>query len=156
MSGDRRRDEVEKWAELVWRLALVRTADRHDAEDVFQEVFLRYFRHEGELTDDGHRRAWLIRCTGNRAKSLHASPWRKRALPLETAEGVGVRDEYREAYAAVLALPEKLRVTAHLHYCEGYSVKETAQLLGCPEGTVKSRLSRARELLRLELSEEEA
>lgn len=67
-----------------------------------------------------------------------------------------MRDEYREAYAAVLALPEKLRVTAHLHYCEGYSVKETAQLLGCPEGTVKSRLSRARELLRLELSEEEA
>lgn len=155
MTREERGHEVERWADLVWRLALVRTADIHDAEDVFQEVFLRYFRHEDEFADDGHRRAWLIRCTVNRVKSLHASPWRRRTLPLETAESVGVRDEYRQAYAAVLALPEKQRVAAHLHYCEGYSVQETAELLGCPEGTVKSRLARARELLRLELGKEE-
>ena len=78
------------------------------------------------------------------------------ASPLEDETDSSDAPEQAAAATPVDALPEKLRVAAHLHYCEGYSVKETAQLLGCPEGTVKSRLSRARELLRLELSEEEA
>lgn len=51
---------------MVWQLALAPTADIHDAQDVFQEVFLRYFRHTHRLADDKHRKAWLIRCTINR------------------------------------------------------------------------------------------
>lgn len=47
-------------------VALARTADIHDAQGVFQEVFLRYFRHTHRLADDEHRKAWLIRCTINR------------------------------------------------------------------------------------------
>lgn len=146
--------EVERWGDMVWRLALVRTANVSDAEDVFQEVFLRYFRHEGRFDSDEHRKAWLIRCTVNRAKSLHASSWRRRTVPLETAAQIGVEDEYREVYSAVLALPAKYRTVIHLFYFEGLTTAEIAGHLGVAEGTVRSQLFRGRALLREALKEE--
>lgn len=154
MTREERESEVRRWADMVWRLALARCACVEDAEDVFQEVFLRYFKGDRVFESDEHRKAWLIRCTLNRAKSLHGLAHRRRELPLECAASVGVPDEYREVYAAVLALPEKLRCVVHLHYYEGYAVGELASILGCAEGTVKSRLFRARALLRETLGEE--
>lgn len=154
MDEQARTEAVEHWGDLVWRLALARTANVCDAEDVFQEVFLRYFRHEDRFDSDEHRKTWLIRCTVNRAKSLLASPWRNRTVPLDIAAQVGVEDEYREVYGAVLSLPAKYRAVIHLFYFEGLSVAELAAALGCAEGTVKSRLSRGRVLLREALKEE--
>lgn len=155
LTQQQRTQVVERWGDMVYRLALARTANVPDAEDVFQEVFLRYFRHEDRFANDEHRKAWLIRCTVNRCNSLLSSPWRKRIVPLETAEEVGVEDDYREIYAAVLSLPAKYRSVIHLHYFEGLSVAEMAQTLNVPEGTVKSQLSRGRALLREILQEVE-
>ena len=155
LTQEQRTQVVERWGDMVWRLALARTASVPDAEDVFQEVFLRYFRHEDRFQSDEHRKAWLIRCTVNRAKSVFASPWRRRTVPLETAEEVGVEDDYREVYSAVLSLPEKYRAVIHLHYFEGLSVAEMAAALDSTEGTVKSQLSRGRALLRDMLKEVE-
>ena len=155
LTEDQRTQTVERWGDMVYRLALARTASVPDAEDVFQEVFLRYFRHEDRFQTDEHRKAWFIRCTVNRCKSLLSSPWRKRTVPLETAAEVGVEDDYREVYAAVLSLPAKYRAPIHLYYFEGLSVAEMAQTLDMPEGTVKSQLSRGRALLRDMLKEAE-
>ena len=155
LTQQQRTQVVERWGDMVYRLALARTANVPDAEDVFQEVFLRFFRHEDRFANDEHRKAWLIRCTVNRCKSLLASPWRKRTVPLETTEEVGVEDDYREVYAAVLSLPAKYRSVIHLYYFEGLSVAEMAQTLNVPEGTVKSQLSRGRALLREILQEVE-
>ena len=155
LTQQQRTQVVERWGDMVYRLALARTANVPDAEDVFQEVFLRFFRHEDRFANDEHRKAWLIRCTVNRCKSQLASPWRKRVVPLETAEEVGVEDDYREVYAAVLSLPAKYRSVIHLYYFEGLSVAEMAQTLNVPEGTVKSQLSRGRALLREILQEVE-
>ena len=155
LTEEQRTQVVSHWGDMVYRLALARTASVHDAEDVFQEVFLRYFRHEEKFHSDEYRKAWLIRCTVNRAKSLTASPWRKRIVPLETAETVGVEDDYREVYSAVLSLPGKYRAVIHLHYFEGLPVTEIARMLQVPEGTVKSQLSRGRALLRDMLEEVE-
>ena len=155
MTDEQRTLAVERWGDMVWRLALARTARVPDAEDVFQEVFLRFFRHEDRLESDEHRKAWLIRCTVNRANSLWSAPWRRRCVPLETAAQIGVEDEYREVYAAVLSLPAKYRAVIHLYYFEGLSVTEMAKTLNLPEGTVKSQLSRGRALLRDMLKEAE-
>lgn len=155
LTEEQRTQVVDRWGDMVYRLALARTASVPDAEDVFQEVFLRYFRHENELTDDEHRKAWLIRCTVNRCKTLLSSPWRKRTVPLDTAAEVGVEDDYREVYSAVLSLPAKYRAVIHLHYFEGLSVAEMAAALESTEGTVKSQLSRGRALLRDMLREVE-
>lgn len=153
LTEEQRTRIVDRYGDMVYRLALARTASVPDAEDVFQEVFLRYFRHEEKFHSDEYRKAWLIRCTVNRCKSLTASPWRRRVVPLETAEEVGVEDDYREVYSAVLSLPAKYRAVIHLHYFEGLSVAEMAQTLQLPEGTVKSQLSRGRALLRDMLEE---
>ena len=83
----------------------------------------------------GHRKAWLIRCTVNRAKSTMSAPWRKRTVPLETAAEVGVTDEYREVYAAVLSLPPRYRAPIHLFYYEGLTTAEIAADLSLAEGT---------------------
>ena len=155
MTEEQRTQAVERWGDMVWRLALARTASVPDAEDVFQEVFLRFFRHEDRFEDDGHRKAWLIRCTVNRAKSVMAAPWRRRTLPLDTAAQIGVEDSCREVYSAVLSLPAKYRAVIHLHYFEGLSVAEIAAALQSTEGTVKSQLSRGRALLRDMLKEAE-
>ena len=148
ISEDQRTAAVERWGSMVWRLALARMANVHDAEDLFQEVFLRYFRHEAQLESDEHRRAWLIRCTLNRAKSAHSAPWRHRVLPLDVAVEIGVRDDRREVYAAVLSLPEKYRTVVHLHYFEGLTIAEIAAQMNCAEGTVKAQLNRARAQLK--------
>ena len=155
LTQEQRTREVERWGDMVYRLALARTASVPDAEDVFQEVFLRSFRHEEKFQSDEHRKAWLIRCTVNRAKSLAASPWKQRTVPLETAAEVGVEDDYREVYGAVLSLPPRYRTVIHLHYFEGLSVAEMAGMLHTAEGTVKSQLSRGRALLREMLKEVE-
>ena len=63
MDEQKRTQAVNRWGDMVYRLALARTASVPDAEDVFQEVFLRYFRHEDRFESDEHRKAWLIRCT---------------------------------------------------------------------------------------------
>ena len=155
LTQEQRTQVVERWGDMVYRLALARTASVPDAEDIFQAVFLRYFRHEERFHSDEYRKAWLLRCTLNRCKSLLSSPWRRRIVPLETAEEVGVEDDYREVYSAVLSLPEKYRAVIHLHYFEGLSVAEIAATLQSTEGTVKSQLSRGRALLRDMLEEVE-
>ena len=70
LTEEQRTQIVNRWGDMVYRLALARTASVPDAEDVFQEVFLRYFRHEDKFHNDEYRKAWLIRCTLNRCKSL--------------------------------------------------------------------------------------
>ena len=155
MTQEQRASEVRRWGDMVWRLALARTASVPDAEDVFQDVFLQYFRHEDKFHTDEYRKAWLLRCTINRCKTLMSSPWRRRTVPLDAAAEVGVEDDYREVYNAVLSLPAKYRTVIHLHYFEGLSVAEMAAALHSTEGTVKSQLSRGRALLRDRLEEVE-
>ena len=148
------RAQIDRWGDMVWRLALARTRHVQDSEDVFQEVFCRFFRHQGELESDEHQKAWLIRCTLNCTNTLLAAPWRKN-LPLEEAVLRAVEPEDRAVYRAVLALPPKYRTAIHLHYVEGYSIAEISAFLGAKEGTVKSWLSRGREKLAAALKGDE-
>lgn len=148
------RAQVERWGDLVWRLALARTRHIQDSEDVFQEVFCRFFRHQGELENDEHRKAWLIRCTLNCTNTLLTARWRN-WLPLEEAVVQAVRPENQAVYRAVLELPAKYRTAIHLYYYEGYSVAEIAGFTKAREGTVKSWLARGREKLAQALKGEE-
>ena len=142
----RAREQVERWGDMVWRLAPARTRHIQDSEDVFQEVFARFFRHEEELDGDEHRKAWLIRCTLNCTNTLLSARWRTH-LPLEEAVTKAMEPADRTVYEAVLSLPKKYRTALHLHYYEGYSVEEIAALTGAKAGTVKSWLSRGRDRL---------
>lgn len=143
---------VARHAQAVYRLAYARTGSREDAEDVTQETFLRLVRTAPEFADEDHCRAWLLRVAMNCAGDLFRSAWRRHTRPLEEAEQVPAPEE-GGVLEAVLALPERYRAPVHLFYYEGLSTAEIAAVLGKSEGAVRTRLSRARTMLRGVLEE---
>lgn len=144
---------VERYGTMVYRLAYAQLRSRHDADDVFQEVFLRYHRAAPAFASEDHRRAWLLRVTVNCARSLAASPWRRRTVPLED---VYAYDEPEESGLdeALAQLPPKYRSVIHLYYYEGCDTEEAAHLLGRRPSTVRAQLTRARQMLARLLKEE--
>lgn len=153
------RDETDLQAamdthgDMVYRLALCRLGNRADAEDIYQDVFIRYFRDATRFRDEGHRKAWLIRTTLNRCRDLRRSAWFRHIAPLEDAAGQAVptQEDYADLWQTVAALPADLGTVVCLHYAEGYTTDEIAALLGCRPATVRTRLHRARKKLRLDL-----
>ena len=146
---------VRRHAPAVYRLAYARTGSRADAEDIMQEVFLRFLRRAPALDGDDHVRAWLLHAAANCANSLFAKAYRRHELPLEEGAAQTAEPEHSDVLDAVLALPEKYRAAVCLHCCEGYTTAETAKILGKKEATVRTWLFRARGLLREALEEEE-
>lgn len=146
---------ARRYAPAVYRLAYARTGSRADAEDVMQETFLRLIKAGPDFADEAHAKAWLLRVAANCANDLFRLPWRRREEPLEEGMSAPEKPETRDVAEAVLALPAKYRIPIHLYYFEGYSVAEIAQITGKSEGTVKSRLFRARALLRDTLKEDD-
>lgn len=144
---------LSRYADMVYRLAFARTNNRFDADDILQEVFLRYIRSKPALNDEEHRKAWLIRTTINCSKSLLTSAWFRKTAPLEDTL-LSEMKEHSEVYYAVLTLPVHYRTVIHLFYYEDYSVEEIAGLLKEKSSTVKSQLHRARNLLREQLKGE--
>ena len=163
----RSRDDFEQVLELynkmVYRLAFARTGNVQDAEDVLQEVFLRYIRANKTFNDEEHRKAWLLRVTINCSKTLVTSSWNRRRSDEETDDSCfGTDDRQFErsdtksaVLEAVKALPEKYRVVVHLFYYEELSVEEIGRITGSGLSAVKTRLHRARNMLKNILKEEE-
>lgn len=150
---------VREHGQAVFRLAYARTGNKADAEDVTQETFLRLVHKAPHFRDRDHCRAWLLRVAMNCAGDLFRSPWRRRTRPLEEAEGISAPEREEDGVLpVVLALPERYRTVVHLFYYEELSVAEMAVVLGKGEGAVRTRLCRARRMLRdmLEEREEEA
>ncbi len=144
---------VERYADMIFRVAYSALRRREDAEDVMQDVLLKLYRADRPFDSEEHRKAWLIRVAVN--ESRKAARRYRRAAPLEELPETAAfdRSEDRELFLAVMALPEKYRTAVYLHYYEGYSVREVAALTGSRESTVQTRLARARELLRKALEE---
>ena len=142
------RNAMEHHGAAVYRLALCRMQSIQDAEDVYQDVFLRLLDQEASAWDAEHLRAWLLRCTVNRCNDLHRFRLRRPVLALaDLPEMEAEADGGAELWDAVARLPEKLRLPIHLYYAEGYSTEEIAGLLDIPAATVRTRLRRARNRL---------
>ena len=131
---------------MVFRLAYSYTRSRHDAEDIYQEVFFRYFRGRPRFESEEHRRAWLLRVTVNRCKSHLTSWWVRRTVPLDDRIPMP-EPEYQELDEALRRLSEKDRLVIHLFYYEGCTTREIARFLRNTEGAVRTRLTRARQRL---------
>lgn len=139
----------ESYADMVYRLAFVRTRHPADADDIFQEVFIRLVKHVHKLKSEEHAKAWLLRCTINCCNSHHQSSWQQKTVALAEHEGHDHIDFQKIALLdALQSLTPEHQDVLHLFYYEGYSNKEIATLLGIKENTVKSRLRRARYELR--------
>lgn len=143
---------LAQYGDTVYRLAFAYTRNRADADDVFQEVFLRYFRRAPAFETEEHRKAWLLRVTINRAKScLSKMPHE----PQETADAAPFSaPESLELHEALLRLAPKYRTVIHLFYYEGYTAEEIGALLHRKPATVRTQLTRARRRLASLLQDE--
>lgn len=146
-------EAMDTCGDAVYRLALCRLGSRPDAEDVYQEVFLRLLRDTTDFRDAEHLKAWLLRVTISRCTDLRRSAWFRRTAPLEAAPDAAAPepDDHSALWQAVHALPGDLRTVIHLHYVEGYDTAEIAAMVGCRPATVRTRLHRARKQLKLDL-----
>ncbi len=145
------------YADTVYRLAYSMVSNKADADDIFQEVFLRYIKSNKAFSDENHRKAWLIRVTVNCCKKLYASAWHKHTLPLNEAalQDNGYYDTHDEMLELINTLPLKYKTVIHLFYYEELPIKEIARLTGQKQTTVRTQLTRARNLLKERLSEDE-
>ena len=151
------RQAMGAWGGSVWRLALAQTGSKEDAEDVYQDVFLRLAQSATEFSSQEHLKAWLLLVAVNRCHDVARLRSRRPAVPLDSMPfepsdaGPLSPDEVRALWEAVGELPESMRVVIHLYYQEGYSGKEIAGLLGLEPSTVRTRLQRARAQLKISL-----
>ena len=148
---------VQKYSDAVYRAAIHNSRCTADAEDVVQDVYEKLLHYNGTFESEEHLKAWLLRVAAHCAADVFRAPWRKRDLPLEAAAGASApppEEPDGSVLAAVLALPEKYRLPVHLFYYEGYSIQETAAILGRRESTVRTQLTRARAMLRERLEAE--
>lgn len=165
--GDAFERIVHEHGGAVWRLALAQTRNRTDAEDVFQEVFVALVRRmarKGDAFASGeHLRAWLLRATIDRSRDVARAARRRGTqsldeLPAEVADAllpcsddqfhlIEQREEARDLWRAVGALPAKQRAVIHLFYVEEMSCEQIAAALSISTSAVTSRLTRARKQL---------
>ncbi len=132
----------------VYRLAMAQTRNSADADDIYQDVFLRYLKNEPVFQSAQHQRAWFIRVTVNCCKDLFKRAHRN-DLPLDHARNaMKVSEEHAELAAALEALEPNQRAMVHLYYFEGYKTDEIAALMNMKPATVRSGLDRARQKLK--------
>lgn len=150
---------LELYSDTVYRIAYARTRNHQDAEDITQNVFLKYVAAKKAFDSEEHRKAWILRvavnCTNDYVKSAY---YRKRAaledIPEQGAEQSYEIEEKSEVYYAVQSLPEKYRIPIHLFYYEDMSIAQIAAATSQTQSTVRSQLTRARNMLKKILKEE--
>ena len=143
---------IARQGDRVYRMAY--SICPNEADDVWQEVFLKWLRAQPELPDEARERAWLLKVTANLCRSRLRSPWYKRREELSAA--FPAPDRTGETLRELIdRLPKDLRAAVYLHYYEGYSTKECAELLGVRESALRMRLHRARALLKNWIEEDE-
>lgn len=125
-----------------------------DRQDAVQEAVLKAWQKLDSLRDERFFETWLTRILINECFNLLSA--RRSALSLDAVPELPAAPagSDRALHDAVLALEEKLRLPVLLHYMEGYRVREIAGILKLPEGTVKTRLARAKREMKKYLEEE--
>lgn len=148
---------VRTYSDMVYKIAFRYVRDPDDAEDVYSETFLAYFKKEREFESEEHRKAWLIRVAINAAKTLLS----KRSYTEEVNEEIlGAEDnsldtvESLDLKEAIMRLPEHQREVITLFYLQGLSIEQTASVLDKNKNTVSVTLMRAKEALRRYLESE--
>ena len=147
----------EHYSRTVYAVAFSMMKNSADANDIMQEVFLKFYQNMDKLTDEAHIRPWLITVTVNTCRNTLRSGWFSKTIACDiSAEGSYEESfgEKSELFYAVMNLPEKERIPIHLFYYEGCSTSEIAKLLKMKESTVRVRIMRGREKLKKLLKEE--
>lgn len=150
MSSEEYENTVNKYADMVFRIALNECKNREDAEDVVQNTFLKLLQNKKAFASEKHQKHWLIRVTVNECHSFFTSPWRQKTQSLDAVEYQLAEEtpEHSDLFYAVMELPAKYRNIVYLYYYEEYSIREISEILKMKESTLQTRLMRARKMLK--------
>lgn len=158
MNTDCNAEELfERYSDTIYKIAISYVNQVSLAEDIVQEVFLRFLKRKPRFKNSEHEKAWFIRVTVNCCKSMVSSAWMKYIRPLEDAEQAAVtfqHEDKEELYELLAKLPAKYRIVLYLRYYEEYQVKEIAKLLHITPNLVSARLSRAKKIMKKEIIKE--
>ncbi len=146
----------DRYADVLYRLALTHLGNGEDAEDAVHDVFAKFISASPSFHDAEHEKAWFIRATVNRCHDIYRRNSKRNHLPLEEAENIlHTHEDEPEIVKLVHSLPEKYKSAIIIHYLEGYSVEETAKILSISVSAVKMRLSRGRDYIKELIRKEE-
>lgn len=142
---------INKYADLVFRLCMIYLKNKADAEDAFQDIFIKLYGTNLKFNDEEHLKAWLIKCTTNHCKNILGSFWRRHTVSIEDIV-LSIEDKREsELVQHVMKLPFKYKTVIYLYYYEGYSTSEISDILSIKEATVRTQLKRGRELIKKDL-----
>ena len=137
--------EIEKYSDLIRRICFINLKNKSEVEDIFQEVFLKYFLNAHLIHDEKHLKAWLCQVAFNKCKDSNKSYWHKNVVSFEGMdylyEGA---EETDEIIKEVLQLPPQYKEVIYLHYYEGYTIPEIAEIMRKNTNTVYTILRRAK------------
>ncbi|MCR5727948.1 MAG: sigma-70 family RNA polymerase sigma factor [Lachnospiraceae bacterium] len=153
---------MRQYGNDVLRTAYSYVKDKYTAEDIFQEVFIKVFKNLENFRDESDVKTWLIRITINTAKDYLKSAYNQKVVPMmefeenmltsdDDYEKIENQDRDEQVKKTVMSLPDQYREVLLCVYYHDMSVADTAKALNIAEGTVKSRLSRAREMMKNKL-----
>lgn len=151
---------VEKYSQMVYRLAFSMVKNRYDADDIHQEVFVKFIKKPPRFENEEHEKAWFIRVTINCCTNYHKTAWRRRIVSLseydrQKNDAVSAQQsDNADLIETVKRLPEKYRAVIHLFYYEEMTIEEIAMALNRRASTVRTQLVRARRMLGEWLMEE--
>jgi len=135
---------IEKHADMVRRICFLYLRNEADVEDVFQEVFLKFFLNFDSFKSEAHQKAWLCRVTFNQCKDLCKSFWRKKVVSINDMEIPYETPEQGELIKSILELPSEQKQLIYLHYYEGRTIPEIAEIMQKNINTVYSMLKRSK------------
>ena len=157
---------TERYSADLSRFCMSLCGSKAEAEDLFQETWLKAMRSYDKFDSSKPFDKWLYSICVNTYKNVLKSACRKLQYCFKTSEesdsffnsipeiDENNREDYYELHAAVRSLGKKKRTVIVLYYFESYSVSEIAEILGIPEGTVKSRLAAARAEIKRRMTNE--
>ncbi len=151
MTKDEFAIQVVALQDTLYRVSYSLLPNPYDQDDAVQETIRIALQKRETLREDRYLKTWIIRILIHACYALLRK--KKRELPMEGIEAVAPPASDRDVMEALLALEERFRLPLVLHHIEGYTTKETSRILRAPEGTVKARLVRGRNLLKTMLTE---
>lgn len=141
---------------MVYQIALMLLKNAPDAEDACHTVFCKVMERKEPFRDPEHEKAWLIVTTRNECKNQLKHWWRTARTEEGALEGLPWQQPSDgEIWDLLLSLPQKERLALYLHYYQGYSTEEAAQIMGTRPATLRSWLFRGRAHLKTILEAKE-
>ena len=141
---------IVEYGDMVYRLAISRVKNKEEAEDIFQEVFMKIYEKMPEFVSKENEKYWIIRVTINLSKNVLTTAWRRKVTALEN-DIVFNEQEVSDVFFEVLRLPLKYRTIIQLFYYENLTIDEISDIMKINYNTLKTRLRRAREKLKIRL-----